>query len=143
MNDLGWRPAKRPDRIPLTGDSVLLEPLEVARHGEELYASTAGADSTWDYLPYGPFAGKGDFMAWLEQRAPERFGFTFEGVFRHHMVVKGRNRDTAWYSITDSEWPARRAAFEAWLAPANFDPSGVQRRSLAEMRGGIEVSLDR
>ena len=228
MNDLGWRPAKRPDRTPLTGDTVLLEPLEVARHGEELYASTAGADSTWDYLPYGPFAGKGDFMAWLEQRAPvddpltftlidrqshaarglasfmrivpehgvieighiwlspqlqrtrqateaiylmsrhafddlgnrrlewkcnaanaasrraaERFGFTFEGVFRHHMVVKGRNRDTAWYSITDSEWPARRAAFEAWLAPANFDPSGVQRRSLAEIRGGIEVSLDR
>src|SRR2546430_1621917 len=70
MDDLGWRPAKRPDRTPLTGDSVLLEPLEVARHGEELYASTAGADSTWDYLPYGPFAGKGDFMAWLEQRAP-------------------------------------------------------------------------
>ena len=77
------------------------------------------------------------------RRAAERFGFTFEGVFRHHMVVKGRNRDTAWYSITDSEWPARRAAFEVWLAPANFDPSGVQRRSLAEIRGEIEVSLDR
>src|SRR5207237_6005705 len=69
------------------------------------------------------------------RRAAERFGFTFEGVFRQHMVIKGRNRDSAWYAITDAEWPARRAAFEAWLAPANFDPSGVQRRSLAEVRG--------
>ena len=51
------------------------------------------------------------------------------------MVIKGRNRDSAWYAITDAEWPARRAAFEAWLAPANFDPSGVQRRSLADVRG--------
>ena len=51
------------------------------------------------------------------------------------MVIKDRNRDTAWYSITDAEWPARRAAFETWLAPANFDPQGVQRRSLVEVRG--------
>src|SRR3954471_13954801 len=66
--------------------------------------------------------------------AAERFGFTFEGVFRKHMVVKGRNRDTAWYAITDDEWPAIRAGFEAWLAPENFDPGGVQLRSLQELR---------
>ena len=74
------------------------------------------------------------------RRAAERFGFTFEGVFRKHMVIKDRNRDTAWYSMTDAEWPSRRAAFEAWLAPANFDSSGRQHRSLAELRHEIQAS---
>jgi RimJ/RimL family protein N-acetyltransferase len=68
------------------------------------------------------------------RRAADRLGFTFEGVFRQHMVVKGRNRDTAWYSIVDGEWPAVRSAFEAWLAPGNFDAAGRQRRALAEIR---------
>jgi RimJ/RimL family protein N-acetyltransferase len=62
--------------------------------------------------------------------AAERFGFTFEGIFRQHMIVKGRNRDTAWYSMLDREWHTRRAAFETWLAPENFDAQGHQRRSL-------------
>jgi RimJ/RimL family protein N-acetyltransferase len=65
------------------------------------------------------------------RRAAERFGFTFEGVFRQHMIVKGHNRDTAWFSLLDSEWPAARAAFEAWLRPENFDADGRQRRPLA------------
>lgn len=65
------------------------------------------------------------------RRAAERLGFTFEGIFRQHMVVKGRNRDTAWFSMLDKEWPARRRAFEAWLAEENFDAEGRQRRSLA------------
>lgn len=60
-----------------------------------------------------------------------RFGFTAEGVFRQHMVVKGRNRDTAWFSILDGEWPVVGAAFRAWLAPENFDADGRQRSSLA------------
>ena len=68
------------------------------------------------------------------RRAAERFGFAYEGVFRQHMLVKGRNRDTASYSMLDSEWPAARAAFEAWLDAANFDADGRQRRSLAELR---------
>ncbi len=55
------------------------------------------------------------------RRAAQRFGFTFEGIFRQHMVIKGRNRDTAWYAMTDREWPGIKAAFEAWLDPANFD----------------------
>jgi hypothetical protein len=59
-----------------------------------------------------------------------RFGFTFEGVFRQHQVVKGRNRDTAWFSILDKEWPARKRAFEEWLKPENFDLEGKQIRSL-------------
>lgn len=59
-----------------------------------------------------------------------RYGFTFEGVFRNHLVVKGVNRDTAWYSIIDSEWPEIRAGFEAWLDPANFDAAGRQKAPL-------------
>ena len=68
------------------------------------------------------------------RRAAERFGFTFEGVFRKHMLVKGENRDTAWYSIVDDEWPAIRAGFERWLAADNFDDNGVQRRTLEQCR---------
>jgi RimJ/RimL family protein N-acetyltransferase len=68
------------------------------------------------------------------RRAAERFGFTYEGVFRQHMIVKGRNRDTAWFSLLDSEWPAARTAFEAWLRPDNFDADGRQRSSLAALR---------
>ncbi|MEK7411938.1 MAG: GNAT family protein [Planctomycetota bacterium] len=64
--------------------------------------------------------------------AAERLGFTFEGVFRQATIVKGRNRDTAWYSIIDSEWPTRRAAFQRWLRPENFDKDGKQRERLAE-----------
>jgi len=69
------------------------------------------------------------------RRAAERLGFTFEGVFRQHMVVKGRNRDTAWFSMLDREWPVVRAGFERWLDPANFDADGRSRAALAALRG--------
>ncbi|HEY4365044.1 MAG TPA: GNAT family protein [Bryobacteraceae bacterium] len=65
------------------------------------------------------------------RRAAQRLGFTFEGIFRQHMMVKGRNRDTAWYSMLDSEWPARRASFEGWLEPSNFDEQGRQKAPLS------------
>jgi RimJ/RimL family protein N-acetyltransferase len=64
------------------------------------------------------------------RRAADRFGFTFEGIFRQHMIIKGRNRDTAWYAMIDCDWPAIKAAFEAWLDPANFDSSGRQKKKL-------------
>lgn len=64
------------------------------------------------------------------KRAAVRFGFQYEGLFRQHMVVKGENRDTAWFSIIDAEWPARKAAFERWLAPKNFDRDGRQIAAL-------------
>jgi RimJ/RimL family protein N-acetyltransferase len=64
------------------------------------------------------------------RRAALRFGFTFEGIFRQHMIVKGRNRDTAWFAMLDHEWPAIRAGFERWLAAENFDSSGNQRSKL-------------
>jgi RimJ/RimL family protein N-acetyltransferase len=72
------------------------------------------------------------------RRAAVRFGFTFEGIFRQHMVVKGRNRDTAWFAMLDHEWPARKRAFEAWLVPDNFDAAGQQRKPLAAMATALE-----
>ena len=68
------------------------------------------------------------------KRTAARLGFTFEGVFRQHMVVKGRNRDTAWFSILDGEWPACAAAFRRWLDPANFDAEGRQIARLEAFR---------
>lgn len=66
-----------------------------------------------------------------------RLGFRFEGIFHQHQVIKGRNRDTAWFAIVDTQWPALRAAFERWLAPGNFDAQGRQRQRLAELRGSM------
>jgi RimJ/RimL family protein N-acetyltransferase len=66
--------------------------------------------------------------------AARRYGFTFEGVFRQHMLSRGANRDTAWYSIIDSEWPALARAFEAWLSPDNFEADGSQKRRLEDIR---------
>jgi RimJ/RimL family protein N-acetyltransferase len=71
------------------------------------------------------------------RRAALRLGFTFEGIFRQHMIVKGQNRDTAWFSMLDTEWPTRKAAFEAWLDPGNFDTHGRQIKSLAQLSGCI------
>ena len=73
------------------------------------------------------------------RRAAERYGFQFEGVFRQHQVVKGRNRDSAWYSLLDHEWPTAQRAFEAWLAPENFDSAGRQRSALAALRESLSA----
>lgn len=67
----------------------------------------------------------------------QRLGFTFEGVFRQHMLSKGKNRDTAWFSMIDGEWPQLKAAFEAWLSPENFDESGQQKRRLEDIRANL------
>jgi len=68
------------------------------------------------------------------KRAAARFGFQFEGIFRQHMVIKGENRDTAWYSVIDGEWPDLKAAYEGWLDPGNFDSVGNQRRKLEDFQ---------
>jgi RimJ/RimL family protein N-acetyltransferase len=215
---LDFTPARRPERVPLVGTRVRLEPLDPARQLDDLFEA-ASDGALWDYMPYGPFTDREAFAAHLEaqaasedplflavvdrasgralgvvsylriepahgvieighiwfgrelQRTPQateaiyllarhafddlgnrrfewkcnaanegskaaarRFGFTYEGTFRQHQIVKGRNRDTAWFSIVDSEWPGVQAGFEAWLAPANFDKGGRQRRTLAEAR---------
>jgi len=85
-------------------------------------------------LGYRRYEWKCDALNAPSRAAAERFGFTYEGIFRQATVVKGRNRDTAWYAAIDSEWPALAAAFEAWLAPSNFDEAGHQRASLRDMQ---------
>lgn len=70
------------------------------------------------------------------RRAALRYGFVFEGILRQHNIAKGRSRDTAYFSMLDSEWPARKAAFERWLAPENFDAQGNQKVSLSALNGG-------
>jgi RimJ/RimL family protein N-acetyltransferase len=92
------------------------------------------ARRAFDELGYRRLEWKCNALNARSRAAAERLGFEFEGVFRQHMVVKGRNRDTAWYAIVDGDWPAVRAAFEDWLAPGNFDEAGRQRRSLRAMR---------
>jgi hypothetical protein len=86
-----------------------------------------------DDLPLGELEWKCNALNAASRRAAERFGFTFEGIFRNHLVVKGRNRDTAWFAIADDNWPAIRAGFEAWLAADNFDSDGSQKRPLGEL----------
>lgn len=82
-------------------------------------------------LGYRRFEWKCDALNAPSRRAAQRFGFTYEGTFRKAVVVKGRNRDTAWFSIIDEEWPRLKAAYERWLSPANFDSSGHQLVSLS------------
>lgn len=101
---------------------------------EAFYLSAA---QVFDELGYRRFEWKCDAANLPSRRAAERFGFTFEGVFRQHMIVKGLNRDTAWFSLLDSEWPAVKAAFLAWLDPANFRHDGSQVRSLRELRDEV------
>jgi RimJ/RimL family protein N-acetyltransferase len=192
-----------------------VEPLDPARHGDELFAGYAEAADgrDWTYLPYGPFSDPAAYRSWLHdvaggadprfyavideageasgvasylriapeagsievghinfaprlqrtraateamylmmrhvfdlgyrryewkcdalnepsRRAAVRLGFTFEGVFRHHLVYKGRNRDTAWYAVVDTDWPAVCGRLERWLHPANFDAAANQRARL-------------
>ena len=87
-------------------------------------------------LGYRRYEWKCDALNAPSRTAAARLGFSFEGVFRQAMVNKGRNRDTAWYSIVDGEWPRLRAAFERWLEPANFDEAGRQRSSLHSLAAG-------
>jgi RimJ/RimL family protein N-acetyltransferase len=212
-----WRPARVPQRQPIAGRYVRLEPVKPRLHVPALYDATHGPGSDprlWDYMFVGPFASRGDFAYWLaacqesddplffavvdkrhgaqglasftairpghgvielgniffaaplqrqrgateaiflmlrhafdklgyrrvewkcdsrnarSRAAALRFGFRFEGIFRHHMVVKGQSRDTTWFAILDRDWPRLHAAYRSWLAPANFDADGNQRRKL-------------
>jgi RimJ/RimL family protein N-acetyltransferase len=84
----------------------------------------------FDELGYRRYEWKCDALNAPSCRAAQRFGFQFEGIFRQATMYKGRNRDTAWFAITDSDWPAIRAGFEAWLATDNFDGAGHQLRKL-------------
>ena len=215
----GWAPPPSPPRETMAGRFCRLEPLDLDRHAEALFAANS-ADSegrNWTYLPYGPYLTFAVYREWLKafclggdplffvvidlsdlqpaglvsylriqpangsievghihyaprlqrhpaateamylmmkqafelgyrryewkcdalnaasRKAAQRLGLSFEGVFRQATVYKGRNRDTAWYAAIDAEWPALRAAFQAWLDPANFDGRGQQRTRLADL----------
>ena len=89
------------------------------------------AKYAFDDLGYRRYEWKCNSLNAPSRRAALRLGFKFEGIFRKHMIIKGRNRDTAWYSMTDEEWPTRKIAFEKWLDPSNFDANGHQLHSLS------------
>lgn len=221
MNQLAdWNPRPRPARVTLEGAYCRLEPLDPAKHGNDLFAASMapGAEDRFRYLFDAP-GERPAFEGWLtraaasddplfyavidrasrrcegrqsvmritpehgvievghilwgpaiartrvatealfltacyvfeelgyrrfewkcdarnepSKRAARRFGFTYEGTFRQHMVIKGRNRDTAWFATTDCDWPPIRNSFERWLAPANFDQHGRQKIRLEELR---------
>jgi RimJ/RimL family protein N-acetyltransferase len=214
-----WRAPAPPPREALNGRWCSVVPLDVERHGANLYrAISHDSDGrNWTYLAYGPFADEASYLQWvrsvsegsdpmffafieqasgiavgvgsymriepangcietghlhfspLMQRTPvateaiylmmkqifalgyrryewkcdacnvpsrqaaQRFGFSYEGIFRQAVVYKGRNRDTAWFAMTDKDWPALRLAYERWLAPANFDADGQQREPLSAL----------
>jgi RimJ/RimL family protein N-acetyltransferase len=87
----------------------------------------------FDEMGYRRYEWKCDSLNDASRRAADRLGFAFEGIFRQAVVYKGRNRDTAWYSIIDSEWPALKAAFVGWLDAGNFDADGRQKKSLRDV----------
>jgi RimJ/RimL family protein N-acetyltransferase len=91
----------------------------------------------FETLGYRRYEWKCNALNAASRRAALRYGFTFEGIFRQHLIAKGRNRDNAWFSMLDSEWPARKAASERWLAPENFTPAGAQKVGLSAINGAM------
>lgn len=219
----GWKAPLRPPRTAMTGRYCRVEPIDPARHAEDLYRANSADPSNrnFTYLSIGPFETFDTYRQWttsavksedplfhaiidaatgravgiasymriepangvvevghlnyspLLQRKPaateamhlmmkrafelgyrryewkcdslnaasraaaQRLGFSYEGVFRQSSIYKGRNRDTAWYAMIDSEWPELDRAFQRWLAPANFDAQGKQRERLSDLTGPI------
>lgn len=111
----------------------------VARKPAATEALYLFARHAFDDLGYRRFEWKCNNDNLPSKRAAARFGFVAEGVFRQHLVVKGLNRDTAWFSIIDKDWVTLRPAYEAWLATKNFDSMGGQKRRLEEFRADFEA----
>jgi RimJ/RimL family protein N-acetyltransferase len=95
------------------------------------------ARHAFEDLGYRRYEWKCNDLNAPSRRAAQRYGFHFEGIFRQHMIIKGRNRDTAWFAMLDSDWPRVKAAFEAWLDPANFDAKGRQK---SRLDGSVEMA---
>jgi RimJ/RimL family protein N-acetyltransferase len=115
-------------RVIEVGSIVFAPALQRTRGATE--AMYLLARHVFEDLGYRRYEWKCNALNDASRAAAARLGFTFEGVFRAHMIVKGRSRDTAWFSMLDSEWPAIKARFERWLAPHNFDAAGRQRHQL-------------
>jgi RimJ/RimL family protein N-acetyltransferase len=121
-----------PDHGVIEVGSILWGP-RIARTRVATEALFLFARHAFDKLGYRRFEWKCDGLNEPSMRAARRFGFTYEGTFRQHMVVKGQNRDTAWFAIIDTDWPAIRQAFEQWLEPTNFDHQGRQKMRLEDL----------
>jgi RimJ/RimL family protein N-acetyltransferase len=131
---LGYQALMRIDpanRVIEVGNIMYTPALQRTRGATE--AQYLSARYVFDVLGNRRYEWKCNALNAPSRRAAERFGFTFEGVFRQHMIVKGRNRDTAWFSMLDGEWPARKAAFERWLSTDNFDAHGRQKERLSDL----------
>ena len=120
-----------PNRVIEVGGIMYTPSMQCTPGGTE--AQYLLARYVFDELGYRRYEWKCHALNAPSRRAAERFGFTFEGIFRQHMIIKGRNRDTAWFAMLDSEWPARKAAYERWLEPKNFDDKGRQRLKLSDL----------
>lgn len=107
---------------------------DLKRSAEATEAMSLMAAHVFDELGYRRYEWKCHNENAASKRAAERLGFQFEGVFRNDMIVKGKSRDTAWFAMTDEDWPAIKAAFKAWLAPKNFDAAGEQKKKLEALR---------
>ncbi|KAK9333382.1 acyl-CoA N-acyltransferase [Lipomyces starkeyi] len=121
-----------PNRVIEVGHVMFSKLLQRTRGATECFYLLARL--VFEELGYRRYEWKCNNLNEPSKRAAQRLGFTFEGLFRQHMIVKGKNRDTAWFSVLDSEWPAMKQAFEAWLDHKNFDEQGNQRHALADLR---------
>jgi RimJ/RimL family protein N-acetyltransferase len=131
------RPAMRVIEMGHIVYSPALQRTPIATEAQYLLARHA-----IETLGYRRYEWKCDSLNAASKRAALRLGFTFEGTFRQHMIVKGRSRNTAWFSIIDREWPRVRTAFEQWLAPENFDGAGKQKRKLEDIRNSLRNVSD-
>jgi RimJ/RimL family protein N-acetyltransferase len=133
---IGWASLMRitPEHRVIEVGNILYTP-RLQRTPAATEAMYLLARHAFDALGYRRYEWKCNALNAASRAAALRLGFSFEGVFRNHMIVKGRSRDTAWFAMTDADWPARKRAFERWLDPANFDASARQRTGLAALRG--------
>jgi len=122
------RPAMRSIEVGHIVYSPALQRTQLATEAQYLLARYA-----FETLGYRRYEWKCNALNAASHRAALRYGFVFEGILRQHTIAKGRNRDTAYFSMLDSEWPARKAAFERWLAPENFDSEERQKAKLGEI----------
>lgn len=125
-------------RVIEVGNIIFTPPLQRSCGATE--AMYLMARHAFNDLGYRRYEWKCNALNEPSRRAALRLGFVFEGVFRQHMIIKGRNRDTAWFSMTDAEWPLRQANFEQWLAPSNFDSAGRQKLSLSCLNDAPKAS---
>ena len=123
------RPAMRNVEVGHVVYSPALQRKPLATEAQYLLAKYA-----FETLGYRRYEWKCNVLNEASYNAALRLGFSYEGLFRQHMIVKGRSRDTAWFAMLDGKWPTRKAAFERWLAPDNFDSNGLQRTKLAAGR---------